>query len=47
MPELALHRAGIAGLFASLGLGRFSLGMMLPSMGEMQSSLVMRARSPW
>jgi sugar phosphate permease len=26
--------AGIAGLFASLGLGRFSLGMMLPSMGE-------------
>jgi MFS family permease len=26
--------AGIAGLFASLGLGRFSLGMMLPSMGD-------------
>jgi len=26
--------AGIAGLFASLGLGRFSLGMMLPAMGE-------------
>lgn len=26
--------AGVAGLFASLGLGRFSLGMMLPSMGE-------------
>lgn len=26
--------AGIAGLFASLGLGRFSLGMMLPSMGR-------------
>jgi len=26
--------AGIAGLFASLGLGRFSLGMMLPSMGQ-------------
>lgn len=26
--------AGIFGLFASLGLGRFSLGMMLPSMGE-------------
>ena len=24
----------MAGLFASLGLGRFSLGMMLPSMGE-------------
>ncbi len=26
--------AGVAGLFASLGLGRFSLGMILPSMGE-------------
>jgi MFS family permease len=26
--------AGIIGLFASLGLGRFSLGMMLPSMGD-------------
>ena len=26
--------AGVAGLFASLGLGRFSLGMMLPSMGQ-------------
>ena len=26
--------AGIAGLFASLGLGRFSFGMMLPAMGE-------------
>lgn len=26
--------AGIVGLFASLGLGRFSLGMMLPAMGE-------------
>lgn len=26
--------SGICGLFASLGLGRFSLGMMLPSMGE-------------
>lgn len=26
--------AGIVGLFASLGLGRFSLGMMLPGMGE-------------
>lgn len=25
---------GIAGLFAGLGLGRFSLGMMLPAMGE-------------
>lgn len=26
--------AGALGLFASLGLGRFSLGMMLPAMGE-------------
>lgn len=26
--------AGILGLFASLGLGRFALGMMLPAMGE-------------
>ena len=26
--------AGFLGLFASLGLGRFSLGMMLPAMGE-------------
>ncbi len=25
---------GFLGLFASLGLGRFSLGMMLPAMGE-------------
>lgn len=26
--------AGICGLFASLGIGRFSLGMLLPAMGE-------------
>lgn len=26
--------AGITGLFASLGIGRFSLGMMLPAMGD-------------
>lgn len=26
--------AGVLGLFASLGLGRFSLGMMLPAMGK-------------
>ena len=26
--------AGICGLFASLGIGRFALGMLLPAMGE-------------
>jgi MFS family permease len=33
-PRYFIVLAGIIGLFASLGIGRFALGMLLPSMGE-------------